>query len=352
MDFKKKKKSLTLWPSKIGHVHLSGTAANSHQVPESWVCNWFKCSCSSEHGLILEANTKTMWVESAGHPCNLTNPRPVRKIHIHMLAHNARNSTESRKQPFGGSPLVSPCPHHSSLSCDFSSGSFVLLVLFLFNIRKEQVCSVQWSDPESRFPVQPYHSFAPLIGQQPQSLTIVIRRLFVDEWISQIAQASEEVEGTGPRLSSFEASSCDGETSVAGCSCCVRQSPGHLWSLALVIAFSLEVLAECPRGFPVKLQRRAKVSPAAGRWKADFRTRSGGVRDKNEKWSTLLAAQSQNEPEKLTVLRLRGCPAREQSWGCLGVVLAKLCKALLSWGWSLGQFLVGSAGRNTWVRSP
>lgn len=177
MDFKKKKKSLTLWPSKIGHVHLSGTAANSHQVPESWVCNWFKCSCSSEHGLILEANTKTMWVESAGHPCNLTNPRPVRKIHIHMLAHNARNSTESRKQPFGGSPLVSPCPHHSSLSCDFSSGSFVLLVLFLFNIRKEQVCSVQWSDPESRFPVQPYHSFAPLIGQQPQSLTIVIRRL-------------------------------------------------------------------------------------------------------------------------------------------------------------------------------
>ena len=35
-----------------------------------------------------------------------------------------------------------------------------------------------------------------------------------------------------------------------------------------------------------------------------------------------------------------------------GAALAKLCKALLSWGWSLGQFLVGSAGQNTWVKSP
>lgn len=50
----------------------------------------------------------------------------------------------------------------------------------------------------------------------------------------------------------------------------------------------------------------------------------------------------------------KDCPSKimELPRVSVAVAPAKLGKALLSWGWSPGQFLIGSAGQNTWVKSP
>lgn len=98
----------------------------------------------------------------------------------------------------------------------------------------EAQSSVKWLDPESKCPIlRPYHSLPWPIGPQPRSLTLVTRRLC--GWVNFTnSTISEEMEGTGPHLSSFDAPSCDVETSVAGCWCCAHQSPGTRTLLVMV----------------------------------------------------------------------------------------------------------------------
>lgn len=228
------------------------------------------------------------------------------------------------------------------------------LVCLFLTIRREHVCSVKRSDPESKFPVvKPYHSLPQPVGQQPQSLTLVIRWLFVDEWISQIAQFQKR--------SRAQALPClllmhQPGMSITGCWCCVHQSPGRCHAQVVMVSFGhcflpgnpcwvpTGIAWECPEtSKDVVCHQLMESSLPCKRW------RSGGGRMKSEATLWLLKVWM-SQSSRQSHIPEAALPDKVGVSG--GAALAKLCKALLSWGWSLGQFLVGSAGQNTWVKSP
>lgn len=186
--------------------------------------------------------------------------------------------------------------------------------------------------------------------------TLVIRRLFVDEGISQIAQFRRRW-GCRPSCVFF----CRIMPWCGNVSC--RRPP--LWSpspgtcmfsatIASLTAPPPKPLLCAHQGFPGGSPMGAKACSAASWWKAALRTRDVGA--KGQEWKTPQAFGYSKSgwarvgdgllPERLPL------QFTELTGVSVGAALAQLCKTLLSWGWSLGQFLVGSAGQNTGAKSP
>lgn len=92
----------------------------------------------------------------------------------------------------------------------------------------------------------------------------------------------EELEGSGPPVSSLDAPSCDAEMSITGCWCCVQQSPGHWHTRVVMISFGYCFLPGNPCWVPTGMvsegRRWAQLWSAISWWKAAFHARDGGTK--------------------------------------------------------------------------